>query len=138
MTFPVVLLLTALEAAPQPSSASFTPEQLAGGAVREIMSAQAYHKKTFPQQGHACSIERLVEVQALGEAWASNRRVDGYSFKLWCDPVNTPQTTYRTAAVPVKKTRGSTLTVCADETNVLRTIDGDPEACLARGATPHD
>ncbi len=126
----MMLLLTALEATPQPP---YTPEQLAGGAIREIISAQAYHRKTFPRLGYACSIERLVEVQALGDVWSTDRRVDGYTVKLWCDRTATPQATYRASAVPVKKTRGSALTVCTDETNVPRTIDGDPEACLARG-----
>ena len=129
----ILLLLTALEAAPQSASAPYTPEQLAGGAIREIISAQAYHKRTFPQQGYACTIERLVEVQALGGVWSTGKRVDGYSFKLWCEHAGTPQATYRASATPVKRAKGSTLAVCTDETNVPRTIDGDVKACFDRG-----
>ena len=130
----MMLLLTALEA--PPPTAPYTPEQLADGAIREIISAQAYHKTAFPQLGYACSIERLVEVQALGDVWSGGKRVDGYAFKLWCTQAGTPQATYRASAVPVKKARGPTLTVCTDETNVPRKIDGDPETCFARGAAP--
>lgn len=132
MMLSMMLLLTALEA--PPPSAPDTPEQLAGGAIREIISAQAYHKTAFPQLGYACSIERLVEVQALGDIWSGGKRVDGYAFKLWCQQAGTPQATYRASAVPVNKTEGSTLTVCTDETNVPRTIDGDVEGCFERAA----
>ena len=58
-----LLLLSAL--VQQPSAAAdppYTPEQLAGGAIREILSAQAVHKKQFPQIGYACTLERLVEI----------------------------------------------------------------------------
>jgi len=128
----MLLLLTALDAQ-QSGSAPYAPEQAAGGAIREIISAQAYHKSTFPQRGYACTIERLVEVQALGGVWSTGTRVDGYTFKLWCEHAGTPQATYRASATPVKRTKGSTLAVCADDTNVPRTIDGDVKACFDKG-----
>jgi hypothetical protein len=131
-----MMLLSALRAAPLSASETYTKEQLAGGAMREIISAEAYHRKAFPQLGYACSIERLVAVQALGEVWSTGKRVEGYVFKVWCDHAGTPQTTYRASAVPVNKTSGSTLTLCADETKALRTIDGDVKACLERGTAP--
>jgi len=133
MMLSMMLLLTALEAAPQSASAPYTPEQAAGGAIREIISAQAYYRSTFPQRGYACSLARLVEVQALGEVWSTGKRVGGYSFKLWCEHAGTPQASYRASATPVTRTKGSTLAVCADETNVPRTIDGDVKACFDRG-----
>ncbi len=53
MPIHVMVLLAALEAAPQPLSASYTPEQIAGGAIREIISAEAYHRSAFPELGYA-------------------------------------------------------------------------------------
>src|SRR5512143_1126144 len=128
----LLMLMAALEAPPQSVPASYTPEQLAEGAIREIISAQAYHRKAFPSLGYACSIDRLVAVQALGDIWLTGKRVDGYSFKLWCQTAAAPQTAYRASAIPTKKTQGSMLTVCADEENVPRTSDGDLESCFQR------
>jgi hypothetical protein len=130
----VLVLVSAL--AQQPSAAaglSYTPEQLAGGAIREILSAQAAHRRQFPEIGYACSLERLVETQMLLDTWLAGKRVNGYAFRLWCDTKATPQTTFQASAVPVKKAKGSTLTVCTDETNVPRTVDGDVDACFAKG-----
>jgi hypothetical protein len=36
----------------------------------------------------------------------------------------------------VKKGGGSSLTVCTDETNVARTVDGDVTACFQKGEAP--
>ena len=130
-----LVLLTVL-AVPQPAAdgkPSETPEQLAVGAIREIISAEAVHEKTSPEVGYACSLERLVEVQLLLDTWLAGQRVAGYTFKVWCATKGTPQTTYRASGVPVTKTKGASLTVCADETNRPRTIDGDEAACFARG-----
>ncbi len=44
------------------------------------------------------------------------------------------QSSFRASAVPARKEKGSTLTVCTDETNVPRTTDGDVAGCFARGA----
>ena len=115
------------------AGASYTAEELAGGAIREVMSAQAVHKKQFAQAGYACNLERLVETQMLLDTWLAGKRVDGYVFKVWCDTKATPQATFRASGVPLKKAKGASLTVCTDETNVLRTIDGDVAACFAKG-----
>jgi hypothetical protein len=130
-----LVLVSAL--AQQPSAGaepSYSPEQLAGGAIREILSAQAVHEKQFPELGYACSLERLVETRMLLDTWLTGKRVDGYTFRLWCDTKASPQATFRASAVPVKKAKGATLTVCTDETNVPRTIEGDVAACFAKGA----
>ncbi len=115
---------------------SYTPEQLADGAIREILSAQAVHQKLFPQVGYACTLERLVQTHMLLDVWLAGKRVAGYTFRLWCDAKATPQTTFQASAVPAKKARGATLTVCADETNVPRAIEGDVAACFAKGSPP--
>jgi hypothetical protein len=130
-----LVLLSALGVqAPAPGAgASQTPEQLATGAVAEIMSAQAVHKKNYPDVGYACGLERLVEAQLLLDVWLAGKRVDGYTFKVWCDATSRPQATYRATAVPVKKAEGARLTVCTDESNVPRTIEGDVAACFAKG-----
>ncbi len=129
-----LVLVSALAQQPSaPAGPTYTPEELAGGAVREILSAQAAHRKQFPAVGYACGLERLVETQMLLDVWLTGKRVAGYAFRLWCDAKATPQTTFRAAAVPVKKAKGATLTACADETNLLRTTDGDVEACFAKG-----
>jgi len=110
-----------------------TPEQLAVGTIRSIISAQAFHKQKYAELGYACSVERLVEVQALLDTLAAGKSFQGYTFKVWCEKASAPQVTYRASGVPVKKTKGSTLTVCTDETNVPRTVDGDVAACFAKG-----
>lgn len=61
------------------------------------------------------------------------RRRHGYVFKVWCDATSRPQATYRATAVPVKSAADARLTVCTDESNVLRTIEGDAAACFAKG-----
>ena len=106
------------------------------GAVREIIPAQAVLKQSSPSAGYACSLERLVAAGMLLDVWLAGKRVDGYVFKVWCDSKATPQTTYRASAVPLRKAKGATLTVCTDETNVPRTVDGDMAACFAKGAPP--
>lgn len=130
-----LVLLSALAVqAPAPGAgASYTPEQLAKGAVAEIMSAQAVHKRQFPDVGYACSLERLVETQMLLDVWLAGKRVDGYTFRVWCESTGEPQASYRASAGPAKPARGASLTVCADESNVLRTIEGDDAACFAKG-----
>jgi hypothetical protein len=112
---------------------SYPPEQLAVGAVLEIISAQATFKQAFPRVGYACSLEQLVEAQMLRDTWLAGQRVDGYAFRVWCETKATPRTTYRASGVPAKRTKGAALTVCTDETNTPRTIDGDVPACFARG-----
>ena len=69
----------------------------------------------------------------LLDVWLAGKRVDGYAFKVWCDATSRPQATYRATAVPVKKAEGARLTVCTDESNVPRTIEGDVAACFAKG-----
>jgi hypothetical protein len=135
---PNVLILMPLVAlasqAPGDSRAtSYTPEPLAVGAIREIVSAQAVHKRMFPQVGYACSLERLVETQMLLDSWLAGKRVEGYIFKVWCDTKGKPQANYRASGVPSKRVTGATLTVCTDEANTPRTIDGDAAACFAKG-----
>ena len=134
------LLLTALlvlagEARGEPAS-RHTPEQLAIGAVREIVSAQAVYRQSFPDAGYACRLEPLVEADILLDTWLAGTRVEGYTFEIWCDGTDTPQTTFRASAVPVEKRPGATLTVCTDETNVVRAIESDVIACFERGQAP--
>jgi hypothetical protein len=130
-----LILLTAL-AVPgdRAGQGSQAPEELAVGAMHEIMTAQAVLKQTSPAVGYACSLGQLVEAGMLLDVWLAGKRVDSYRFEVWCDTKGTPQATYRAAAVPLKKARGTTLTFCTDETNVPRMIDGDAAACLAKGA----
>jgi hypothetical protein len=130
-----VLILSTLAAqAPAPGTPTYTPEQLAAGAIAEITSAEAVHRRQFPEVGYACSLERLVETQMLLDVWLKGRRVDGYEFRVWCDARTTPQATFRAAAVPSKPEEGASRTVCTDESNVVRTLEGDAAACLAKGA----
>ena len=91
------------------------------------------HKKTHPEVGYACSLERLVETQMLLDVWLAGKRVDGYVFRVWCENVSSPQASFRTSAVPLAKAKGASLTVCADQTNVPRTIEGDAQACFDKG-----
>ncbi len=126
-------LLAALAVQPASDKGSYTQEELAVGTVRSIISAQAYHQRAFAQLGYACSIERLVEVQALLDTLSQGKTFDGYVFRVWCESTSAPQTTYRASAVPAKRVKGALLTVCTDETNVPRTVDGDVSACFARG-----
>jgi hypothetical protein len=130
-----LVLLSALAVqAPAPGAgASYTPEQLAKGAVAEIMSAQAVHKRQFPDAGYACSLERLVETEMLLDVWLAGKRVDGYAFRVWCESAGKPQASYRASAVPAKTMKGAPLTLCTDESNVLRTVEGDTAACFAKG-----
>jgi hypothetical protein len=132
-----LVLLSALAGQPaaEPAQAP-TPEQLAVGTIRSIISAQAYHRQTYPQQGYACDIERLVEVEALLDTLSHGRAVDGYVFRVWCEKASRPQATYHASAVPVKRAPGSQLTVCTDQTNVPRTIEGDARACFDKGVPP--
>ena len=135
MTIPMMLLLSALEAPSQPAAEAYTPEQLAVGAIREIITAQHVHEQKYPELGYACSLERLVETQMLLDTWLQGGRVEGYSFRLWCEKSSAPQASFRASAVPVKKAKGATWTVCTDETNVPRTVEGDVETCFTRGDT---
>jgi hypothetical protein len=118
--------------------AADTPEQLAVGAVREIVSAQAVHKEMSPDIGYACGLEPLVEAQILLDTWLAGTRVEGYRFQLWCDTTDRPQTTFRASAVPRKKGSGATLTVCTNESNVVRTIEGDVASCFEKGRGPDE
>jgi hypothetical protein len=130
-----VLVLVSAIAVQQPTAGgpSYTPEQLAVGTTRSIISAQAVYKQTHPEAGYACDIATLVKVDMLTDVLSAGKAFNGYAFKVWCDTKATPQATFRASAVPVKKAKGATLTVCADETNVPRTVDGDVAACFARG-----
>jgi hypothetical protein len=101
--------------------------------VREIVSAQAVHKQLSAAKGYACGLEPLVEAQLLLDTWLEGARVEGYEFRAWCEAMSSPQATYRAAAVPKKPAPGARLTVCTDETNQLRAVEGDAAACLARG-----
>jgi len=114
----------------------FTPEKLAVGAVREIISAQAVRMRSSPEVGYACSLEALVEADLLARIWLAGRRVEGYTLEVRCDTKDTPQTTFRASAVPLKKGTGATLTVCTDQTNVPRTIEGSVAECFEKGAPP--
>lgn len=135
-----LLLLTALapagQAPPAPGLPAYTEEELAVGTIRSIISAQAYHKQANPAVGYACDIETLVKVQALVDALSEGKTFDGYVFKVWCEAKTRPQGRFRASAVPAKKAKGSHLTVCTDETNVPRTVDGDVAACFEKGAPP--
>lgn len=130
------VLLMLMGQASTESANDYTREQMAVGAIREIISAQAVRKMQAPDLGYACAVEPLVEADLLGEVWLEGGRLEGYSFELWCDTEGAPQTTFRASAVPVTKGEGSTLTVCTDETNVPRTIEGSAEACLEKGSAP--
>ncbi len=136
MAILMMLLLTTLGTTPATASEAYTPEQLAVGAIREIITAQHVHKQRYPQLGYACSLERLVETQMLLDTWLAGKRVEGYAFRLWCAQPRTPQASYRASALPVKKAKGAMRTVCTDETNVPRMVEGDVEACFARGTSP--
>jgi len=128
------LLLSALAAqAPAPATPAYTPEQLATGTIRSIISAQAVYRQTHPGAGYACDVETLVKADMLADVLSAGKAFNGYVFNVWCDTKGTPQTNYRASAVPVKMTTGSTLTACTDESNVPRTIDGDVAACFAKG-----
>jgi hypothetical protein len=129
----VSMLAGAAQAGGGVEESSYTSEQLAVGAVRELISAQAVHRQMFPGVGYACRLDPLVEAEILLDVWLAGRRVDGYTFDLWCDTKDAPQTTFRASAVPVKRGTGAALTVCTDETNVVRTIDGDVAACFEKG-----
>lgn len=128
-----ILWILAATGALRAEAAQYTPEQLATGAVREIISAQAVHKKSHPEVGYACSLARLVETQMLLDVWLAGKRVDGYAFKVWCETKAAPQTSFRASAVPLAKAKGASQTVCTDETNVPRTIEGDAQACFDKG-----
>jgi hypothetical protein len=128
-----MILLTTLAAQGQSSAGrtpSYTPEELAVGTIRSILSAQAAYRHTRPDVGYACDIATLVKALSAGKAF------DGYVFKVWCEARSTPQAAFRASAVPTKKAKGSSLIACADETNVPRTTDGDVAACFATGAPP--
>ena len=130
-----MILLTTLAAPGQPTAGQAgAPEELAVGTIRSIISAQAAYRHTHPDAGYACDVETLVKADMLVEALSAGRAFDGYVFKVWCDTRSTPQASFRASAVPAKKHNGSSLTVCADETNVPRTTDGDVAACFAKGA----
>ncbi len=132
-----LVLLTTLAARGQPAAQTpYAPEELAVGTVRSIISAQAAYKHTHPDAGYACDVETLVKADMLVEALAAGKTFDSYVFKVWCETRATPQATFRASAAPAKKERGSSLTVCTDETNVPRTTDGDVAACFAKGAPP--
>jgi len=134
------VVLSLLAAAGQSGAVSdqstYTPEQLAVGAVREIISAQAVRRQSSPEEGYACSLEPLVEADLLADVWLAGKRLEGYAFELWCDTKDAPQTTFRASAAPREKEKGSELTVCADETNVPRTIEGSVAECFEKGAPP--
>ena len=136
LVFALTSLLVLVGGARGEPTPSYTPEQLAIGAVREIVSAQAVYRQSFPDAGYACRLEPLVEADILLDTWLAGTRVEGYDFELWCDGTDTPQTTFCASAVPVKKRPGATLTVCTDETNVIRTIEGDVSACFEGGQAP--
>ncbi len=136
MILSLLVLLSTLEGTPESVTGPYSQEELAGGAIREIISAQAYHRKAFPALGFACSIDRLVAVQALGDVWLTGKRVDGYRLELWCQEVTTPQSTYRASAIPTKKTKGAMLTVCADEENVPHTSAVDLQSCFDQRTAP--
>ena len=114
----------------------YTPEQLAVGAVREIISAQAVRQQSSPEVGYACSLAPLVEADLLADVWREGKRLEGYTIELWCDTQDTPQTTFRASAVPLKKGTGATLTVCTDERSVPRAIEGTVAECFEKGAPP--
>ena len=126
-----MIVLTTLAVAGQ---TAYTPEELAVGTIRSIISAQAAYRHTHPDAGYACDIETLVKADMLAEALSAGRTFDGYVFKVRCDTRSTPHASFRASAVPAKKATGSSLTVCTDETNVPRAIDGDVAACFAKGA----
>lgn len=129
----LVVLVALAQQPPAAAGPSYTPEQLAVGTTRSIISAQAVYKQTHPEAGYACDVETLVKADMLADVLSAGKTFNGYVFKVWCETKATPQATFRASAVPVKKAKGATLTVCADETNVPRTTDGDVAACFAKG-----
>jgi hypothetical protein len=124
-----IVLAHFLPADAAPGDAQYTPEQLALGTIRSIISAQAVHKRAHPELGYACDVETLVKADLLSDALSAGRSLNGYVFKVWCEAKTTPQGSFRASASPSKKADGSRLTVCADE----RTVDGDAAACFAKG-----
>ncbi len=132
----LILLALAVPAQSIAGPAADTPEDLAVGTMRSILSAQAAYKHAHPEAGYACDVETLVKAEMLVEALSAGKAFDGYVFRIWCDTRSTPQTSFRASAVPAKKEKGSSLTVCTDETNVPRTAHGDVAACFAEGAPP--
>ncbi len=132
----LILLTMAVPGQSAAGRAPETPEELAVGTMRSIISAQAAYRHTRPDAGYACDVETLVKADMVVEALSAGRTFDGYVFKVWCDTRSTPQASLRASAVPAKKAKGSSLTVCTDETNVPRTADGDVAACFAMGAPP--
>jgi hypothetical protein len=130
----VVILLTLAVPGQTAGGSPGTPEELAMGTIRSIISAQAAYKHSHPEAGYACDVETLVEADMLVEALSAGKTFDGYVFKVWCETRTTPQATFRASGVPAKKEKGSRLTVCTDERNVPRTTDGDVAACFAKGA----
>jgi hypothetical protein len=134
-----MILLTSLATPEQPSAGqtpSYTPEEAAVGTIRSIISAQAAYAHTHPDAGYACDVETLVKADMLAGALSAGKTFDGYVFRVWCETRSTPQASFRASAVPAKKDKGSSLTVCTDETNVPRTTDGDVTGCFAKGASP--
>lgn len=91
------------------------------------------YRKAHPDSGYACDVETLVKADVLADVLSAGKTFNGYVFKVWCETKATPQTTFRASAIPSKKEKGATLTVCTDETNVPRTTDGDLAACFAEG-----
>jgi hypothetical protein len=132
----MILLTLAVTGQSAAAQARDTPEELAVGTIRSILSAQAAYKHTHPEAGYACDIETLVKADMLVEALAASKTFDGYVFKVWCETRSTPQASFRASAVPAHKEKGSSLTVCTDETNVPRTTDGDVASCFAKEAPP--
>ncbi len=128
-----LLLLAALTAQATADKTTYTSEELATGAIREIITAQHVYKANNPQRGYACSLEPLVKADLLKDTWTAGTRLDGYTFRLWCETTGAPQASFRASAAPVRKAKGSTLTVCTDETYTLRTVDGDVAACFVKG-----
>ncbi len=51
MILSLLVLLSTLEGTPESVTGPYSQEELAGGAIREIISAQAYHRKAFPALG---------------------------------------------------------------------------------------
>jgi hypothetical protein len=122
------------QAPPAAGAPSYTQEELAVGTIRSILSAQAYYKQTYPAVGYACDIETLVKAQALVDALSEGKTFNGYVFKIWCEAKTSSQARFRASAVPAKKAKGSSLTICTDETNVPRTVDGNAAACFEKGS----
>ncbi len=107
------------------------------GTIRSIISAQAVYKQTHPEAGYACDIATLVKADLLADVLAtagpstatcsrSGATRSGHCLR----PAS------RAFAVPARKEPGASLTVCTDETNVPRTVDGDVAACFRKGVAP--